>query len=283
MVKIKTALEIGIERLVKREYNNPMLEVKLLLAYVLGMDKNELFFRLEEEISDEKLNEFYTLLEKRVKGYPIQYIIGNQEFMGLDFKVEEGILIPRPDTEVLVENIIKIAENRYKGKIIRILDLCTGSGAIAISLAKYLSNSLVDAVDISDSAIEIARHNAIKNRVDDRVNIIKSDLFENIKRKYNIIVSNPPYIETETIDSLQIEVSEYEPRIALDGGKDGLKFYKEIIKQSVNYIEEDGILGFEIGHNQGKIVSELMNIDFYNIEIIKDLAKNDRVVIGYMK
>lgn len=281
MVDLKTALEIGIERLLKKEYNNPMLEAKLLLAYVLGIDKDDLFFRLSEEIPEDKLEKYYELLEKRASGYPVQYILGNQEFMGLEFEVGEGILVPRPDTETLVENIIKIAEEKYSGKLIRILDMCTGSGAIAVSLAKYIPNSMVDAADISDKAVKTAEKNAEKNQTDDRLSVIKSDLFENIKRDYEIIVSNPPYIETEVLKTLQTEVSEYEPKLALDGGEDGLDFYRKIIKESPKYLKEDGVLGLEIGYNQGKAVSELMKPFFYNIEIIKDLGGNDRVVIGF--
>ncbi len=281
MVDLKTALEIGIERLLKKEYNNPMLEAKLLLAYVLGIDKDDLFFRLSEEIPEDKLEKYYELLEKRASGYPVQYILGNQEFMGLEFEVGEGILVPRPDTETLVENIIKIAEEKYSGKLIRILDMCTGSGAIAVSLAKYIPNSMVDAADISDKAVKTAEKNAEKNQTDDRLSVIKSDLFENIKRDYEIIVSNPPYIETEVLKTLQTEVSEYEPKLALDGGEDGLDFYRKIIKESPKYLKEDGVLGLEIGYNQGKAVSELMRPFFYNIEIIKDLGENDRVVIGF--
>lgn len=281
MVDLKTALEIGIERLLKKEYNNPMLEAKLLLAYVLGIDKDDLFFRLSEEIPEDKLEKYYELLEKRASGYPVQYILGNQEFMGLEFEVGEGILVPRPDTETLVENIIKIAEEKYSGKLIRILDMCTGSGAIAVSLAKYIPNSMVDAADISDKAVKTAEKNAEKNQTDDRLSVIKSDLFENIKRDYEIIVSNPPYIETEVLKTLQTEVSEYEPKLALDGGEDGLDFYRKIIKESPKHLKEDGVLGLEIGYNQGKAVSELMRPFFYNIEIIKDLGGNDRVVIGF--
>lgn len=283
MVDIKKALELGIEYLGEREYTNPMLEAKMLLGYVLKCDKDRLFFHLSDEVKKEDLEEYYRLIEKRKTGYPIQYIIGSQEFMGMNFLMDENVLIPRPDTETLVENVIKVSEEKYKNKIIRILDLCTGTGAIGISLAKYIPNAMVDCVDISDYAINIAIKNARNNEVDDRVNVFKSDLFSDISKAYDIIVSNPPYIETDIIDTLQIEVAKYEPKLALDGGKDGLEYYKKIIKESVNYINEDGILAFEIGYNQGKIVKALMEIDYYGIEIIKDLGDNDRVVMGYRK
>lgn len=278
---IRKLLEIGIESLTDKEYNNPMLEAKLLLAYVLNTEKDELFFRLNEEVATREVEEYYRLIVKRKEGYPIQYILGNQEFMGLEFKVKEGVLIPRSDTEILVENIIKIAEEKYRGKLIRILDLCTGSGAIGISLAKYIPNSLVDISDISDIALRIAEENSKHNETFDRINIIKSDLFENIKREYDIIVSNPPYIETDSIDGLQLEISKYEPRLALDGGKNGLDFYKKIVKESIKFLKEDGALGFEIGFNQGKAVEYLMKPFFYNIEIFNDLGGKQRTIIGF--
>lgn len=283
MVDIKKALELGIEYLGKTEYNNPMLEAKLLLAYVLGKDKDKLFFCLNETVEEDKYKEYNRLLEKRKSGYPIQYIIGTQEFMCLEFKTDENVLIPRPDTETLVENVIKIAEEKYYGKTIRILDLCTGTGAIGISLATYLPLAMVDCVDISDIAVNLARENSVLNRVDDRVEVFKSDLFSEVKREYDIIVSNPPYIETDVIQTLQTEVAVYEPKLALDGGEDGLDFYKQITKESVDYIKEDGILAFEIGYNQGAVVKALMEIDYYDVEIIKDLGENDRVVLGFKK
>lgn len=248
------------------------------------MNKFELVINHTQEISEEKINEFEAGLEKIKKGYPIQYITNHQEFMKLDFYVDENVLIPQPDTEILVEEVIKycteLSQKNQLSSPLKILDLCTGSGAIAISLAKYVENCEITATDISSKAIQIAKLNAEKNLVHKKINFIESDMFENIHTTdFDIIVSNPPYIETNVISTLSAEVQK-EPHIALDGGHDGLDFYKKIINNVEKHTKKSGAVFLEIGYNQKDNIFDL--IKQYNTNInpicIKDFGNNDRVV-----
>lgn len=283
---IEQLLKNGLEILEERDYNNPFLDVQLILAYLLKKDRVYLHVHKDKKVNEIISNKYYELIRIRNTGYPLQYIINNQEFMGLDFYVQEGILIPRPDTEVLVEKIIKLVKcNFINNHNINILDIGTGSGAIALSLAYYIKNSQVIAIDLSDIAIETAKINAKKHNLKN-IKIIKGDLFNDLntgKEKFNIIVSNPPYIEKGEIEKLQKEVANYEPRLALDGGDDGLKFYRQIIKTFKTYSEDNSILAVEIGYNQGDSVRDIFELSklFNEIMIEKDLAGHDRVVIGY--
>ena len=258
----------------------PRLDVETLLQKVLGVDRLYILLNLERVLSEDEEQLFNKFINERLNNRPIAYIVGNREFMGLDFFVKEGVLIPRPDTEVLVEEVIKLAKKKDAKNI---LDIGTGSGAITVSLAKYLENVKVTSVDISDIALEIGKRNAISNEVDDRINFVKSDLFTNIDKetKFDIIVSNPPYIKREVIETLDKQVKDYEPYNALEGGVDGLDFYRAITKQAKNYLKKGGILAYEVGHDQSENVSKLMEIDGYtNIYTLKDLQQIDRVVIG---
>ena len=217
---------------------------------------------------------------KLVNGEPIQYITNSQEFMNLKFYVDNRVLIPQPDTEILVENVISIVENTQKNcqKEIEILDLCTGSGIIGICLKKNLQNVKVYVSDISEDALDVAKKNSIQNNVE--ISFIKSDLFDEINEKFDIIVSNPPYIESNAIEGLSNEVKN-EPKIALDGGKDGLDFYRKIIKEAPNFLNKIGVLALEIGYNQKDAVEKMLKTYKYkNIQIKKDLSNIDRVIIG---
>lgn len=258
----------------------PRLDVETLLQKVLDVDRLYILLNLEKSLNKDEEKLFNKFINERLNNRPIAYIVGNREFMGLDFYVKEGVLIPRPDTEVLVEEVIELGKN--KGTI-NILDIGTGSGAITVSLAKYLDNAKVTSVDISDIALEIGKKNAISNSVDDRITFIKSDLFTNIDKdiKFDIIVSNPPYIKREVIETLDKQVKDYEPYNALEGGIDGLDFYRSITTQAKNYLNKGGILAYEVGHDQSEDVSKLMENDGYtNIYTRKDLQQIDRVVIG---
>lgn len=258
----------------------PRLDVETLLQKVLGVDRLYILLNLERVLSEDEEQLFNKFINERLNNRPTAYIVGNREFMGLDFFVKEGVLIPRPDTEVLVEEVIELAKKKGAKNI---LDIGTGSGAITVSLAKYLENVKVTSVDISDIALEIGKRNAISNEVDDRINFVKSDLFTNIDKetKFDIIVSNPPYIKREVIDTLDKQVKDYEPYNALEGGVDGLDFYRAITKQAKEYLKKGGILAYEVGHDQSKDVSKLMEMDGYtNIYTLKDLQQIDRVVIG---
>ena len=290
MVKatIEKLLKDGISMIEKREYNNPFLDVQLILSFLLKKDKIYLHINKDQEVDQEITNKFYEMVNKRNSGYPLQYMTNEQEFMGLNFFVQEGVLIPRPDTETLVEKIISIVnENEYfKHNNINILDLGTGSGAIGLSLAHYIKNSFVTCVDISDIAIETAKKN-MKNFNIKNVEIIKGDIFGelNLKdQKYHIVVSNPPYIEKEIIKNLQTEVSTYEPKLALDGGEDGLDFYRQIVLLYEQLHADKSVLSVEIGHDQSQKVEEIfksINL-FARIETDKDLGDNHRVVTGFL-
>lgn len=262
---IKQALDLA-----KKDLDN--IESKVLIRYILKKDNTYIIANAYTEITDKEEQLFINALDKIKKGYPLQYVTHHQEFMGLDFEVNEDVLIPQPDTEVLVENTIKIALDNDNIKNIKILDLCTGSGAIAISLKKYLPNAKVYASDISQKALEIARKNANNNCVE--INFINSNMFENIHEKFDIIVTNPPYIKTMDIANLSKNV-QAEPKLALDGGIDGLKFYKIISKEIHKYLNKNGTLLMEIGYDQRVEVAKL----FKNSKCIKDYANNDRVVI----
>lgn len=219
------------------------------------------------------------VLHKRHKHQPLNYILKSQNFCGFDFYVNKNVLAPRPETELLVEKTLSFIKNDYK-----VLDLCTGSGCIAISLEKFLEEkditAHIDAVDISTKALKVAKKNAKLNN--SSVNFIKSDLFENVKEKYDIIVSNPPYINKQDMLSLDIEVKKYDPTLALYGGENGLYFYEKIIENCKNYLKKDGIILFEIGLGQENDVSKMLENKGFKTEIIKDYSGINRIVIGYL-
>lgn len=258
-----------------------ILDVQLLLGKVLGKDKLYLITNKEEEVSKIKEREFYKLINQRKDKMPIKYILKSAEFMGLEFQVEEGVLIPRGDTEILVEETLKFIKNERRYDI---CDLCCGSGAIGISIAYLKENTNVDLIDYYEIPEKVTKKNIRKHNLDSRTNFIKSDLLKepiSMNKKYDILVSNPPYIKDEVIETLMDDVKKYEPHTALSGGEDGLYFYKKIIDDSNKILKDNGVLAFEIGHDQGKEVSDLMIEKGYkNVRVIKDLAGHDRVVIG---
>ncbi len=273
---IKETLKKGMIILKNNNVESPKLKSRLLLQYILKKSRQYLIIYDNEEIGKKEQWEYFINIEKLTKGVPLQHITHSQEFMKMDFYVNENVLIPRPDTEILVEEVIKIAKNIDRPKI---LDLCTGSGAIAISIEKNLANAEVFAVDISEKALEVARKNA--NRLEANIKFIKSNLFNNLKKmKFDIIVSNPPYIKKEDIKLLSSEVQR-EPEIALDGGSDGLEFYRKITKQAIEYLKFKSYLCFEIGYDQKKEVLEIIEKEKHYIDTYckKDLCGNDRVII----
>jgi len=288
MVKnsIEYLINDGMNILKERDYNNPFLDLQLILMHLLKKDKIYLYAHKDEIVDEQIIKKYYEMINKRDSGYPLQYMLHSQEFMGLDFYVEEGVLIPRPDAETLVEKIINLVKNsEYKDKHINILDIGTGSGAIALSLAYYIKNASVTAIDISETAVKVANINKI-NLAIENAEIIKGDLFGNLNtqdKKFHIIVSNPPYIEKEEIEKLQIEVAKYEPRLALDGGDSGLIYYERISNIVKDIIYDNGILSVEIGHNQAETVSNMLRNTnlFHKIEVDKDLYGNTRVVTAY--
>lgn len=276
-MKIEELLRYGKEKLEKQKVEDASIISRILMQYVLKIDRNKLIINKNDNVDINKENEYKEYIEKIIKGKPVQYITNNQEFMKLNFYVDENVLIPQPDTEILVEKVIKsidIMEN------IEILDMCTGSGCIGISLAKNIKNTKVTLVDISKEAIEIAKKNAIQNEVENKITFIQSDMFENVKGKFDIIVSNPPYIKTNIIQTLDKQVQN-EPHIALDGGEDGLDFYKILINEAHKYLKKDGKIFLEIGYDQKQEVENLVKQSkhYKKIETIKDLSQNDRVII----
>lgn len=276
---IKQAIERGVAKLKLEKITTPKLKVRLLMQYVLEKPRQYLIIYDNEPLTRQQEDKFFDGISKLSKDIPIEHITHKKEFMKLDFFVDENVLIPRQDTEILVEEVIEIAKKINSKKI---LDLCTGSGAIAISLAKYLPNTQVTALDISSKALEVAKLNAKTNNVESQITFVESNLLENLpKEKYDIIVSNPPYIKQDIIKELDREVQK-EPHIALDGGKDGLDFYRKIIDSGYEYLKYGGYLCLEIGYDQKEEVMNLLdnNGQYINKICIKDLYDNDRVIIA---
>lgn len=285
---IKDAVKWGKEELEKANIENAEYDSFELLSAINGMTKTFYFINGNALISEEVKQQFEESIEKRKNHIPLQHILGKAYFYGLEFNVNENVLIPRQDTEVLVGEVIKLSKPEDN-----ILDMCTGSGCIAISLGKNIKDSTVLGIDISLKALEVANSNKELNQADN-VSFINGDLFTAIKGGeitenyvpeeqylFDIIVSNPPYIPTGTIDELQDEVKLHDPIIALDGKEDGLAFYREITEKSKYFLKEDGYLCYEIGYDQGDSVSDIMReYEFRDVRVIKDLAGLDRVVIG---
>lgn len=275
-MKIKEALIEGRDYLKDLEYTDPIYETRRILSDLLNKDLSYLVSHDEDLLDSKKENKYFEILEKRQKGIPLQYILGEEDFYGRTFKVIEGVLIPRQNTEISVEKILNIIENN---QINNMLEIGCGTGIVSISVD--LESSVdVTAVDISEKAIENTRIN--KEKLNSKIKIINSDLFSNINEKFDLIYSNPPYIKSCEIENLQVEVRDYEPRLALDGGEDGLFFYRSIIKSSPEFLNHKGFLVFEIGHDEAEDICNLMR-DKFEVEVYKDLNNLDRVVVGQLK
>ncbi len=278
---IKELLSTSVNILKQSGIATPQLDASVLLCFVLKCDKVYLIVNGDLEVSSKDKIEYLDLINKRKANMPLAYITKIKEFMSLDFYVNENVLIPRPDTEILVEYVIN--SDFDKGKV---LDLCCGSGCIGISLAYYLKDTEIHLADISDKALAVTKINA-DNLLGENseFKLLKLDILSNIpEEKYDLIVSNPPYIERKTLKTLEKSVIDYEPMLALDGGDDGLIFYNRISKIAKSILTGSGHLVFEIGENQADAVSEIMkNCGFNNIEIINDLSGRNRVVKGSVK
>lgn len=267
--------QIGKEQLQKAGITDAELDARLLLEFICHTDRNALYAHGDQEIEDEKMQDFLQLIEKRAAHIPLQHLTGEQNFMGLDFLVNEHVLIPRQDTEILVEEIMR---DLHDG--IRILDMCTGSGCILLSLLHYSNDCSGVGVDVSEDALAVARQNADRLAEKQAV-FIQSDLFEKVEGSFDLIVSNPPYIRSQEIAGLMPEVREHEPHLALDGKDDGLHFYREVIKGAMPHLKRGGQLFFEIGYDQGEAVQALLAANGYTeIAVVKDYAGLDRVVYG---
>lgn len=281
-MEIREILEVGREKLKSLDGADPLKESVYILSKVLGENKIYIFTNLSKWVSKEEEEVFLGLVEDRKTGKPMAYIFNEKEFMGINFYVDERVLIPRPETEELVEFIIGFIEENYRGENIQVLDIGTGSGAIALSIGKRFKGIEVLGVDVSKEALEVARENLNRLKASN-VSFKRSDLFENIgkEEKFSIIVSNPPYISKDVVRNLQKDVKDFEPGLALDGGEDGLDFYRRIINRSKSHLEKEGMLLFEIGYDQGREVKALMEEEGYkNVQIAKDLQGLDRIVSG---
>lgn len=278
----------GQQRLQEKGIESPRLECEMIMSHILDCQRHQLYIRGNEQLSPSLAAKFYNLLERRLKGEPIQYILGTREFMGLDFKVDERVLIPRWETEVLVEYALEAL--RQKPAPVHILDIGTGSGAIAVSMAVYLPVCEVTAVDISEAALTVACENAKRNKAADRIDFLMGDLFSPLDIEkhagyFDAVLSNPPYIPANEIKGLMTEVRDYEPRSALDGGEDGLDFYRRIADQAHLFLKDKGLVAVEMGYDQSRSVEEIfMSTGRYELAgIHKDLAGIQRVAAFYKR
>lgn len=268
-------------KLLKENGIDTVCDGRVLLCHAANFDTLKLTICANDPIPEEVFNKFWEYISRRAQREPVSYITGVREFMGLDFKIAPGVLIPRPETEHTVEYVISLLREKKSD----ILDLCTGSGAIALSLAKYLPMSRVTAVDISENAISVSKENAVKLKVDDRVCVVRANVLEKIDfgKKFDVIASNPPYIPNDEVLSLDTDVRAYEPHLALCGGNDGLTFYRAITKSAPRLLKNGGSLVYEVGYDQAEQVAQIMKNDFENIGFEKDLAGINRVVHGTLK
>mgnify|MGYP004502941593 FL=1 len=271
----REAYETGKGTLAAAGIEEAELDARLLLEEICGTDRNTLLVHGDRNVTEEELAQYKEMLEKRSVHIPLQQIIGRQSFMGLDFYVDENVLIPRQDTELLVEEAL---QELHDG--MRILDMCTGSGCILLSLLKYSNDCEGIGADISEEALKVAERNRVQLGLENAA-FIRSDLFEAVEGKFDLLVSNPPYICSDVIDTLMPEVREHEPRQALDGSADGLHFYRRILAECRTYLKPGGMLLFEIGYDQGEAVKRLMEENgFLEVEVKKDYGRLDRVVLG---
>ena len=255
------------------------LDARLLLETVCGTDRNDLLVHGEQPVAPEAEEKYLNWIRQRAEHIPLQQLTGEQGFMGLTFSVNEHVLIPRQDTEILVEEVLKELHDGM-----RVLDMCTGSGCILLSLLHYSNDCEGLGVDLSAEALEVAGRNVLKVLTPEKAehaHFLQSDLFEKVEGKFEIIVSNPPYIASAEVEKLMPEVRDHEPRMALDGTEDGLYFYRRIIEEAGKYLVSSGMLFFEIGYDQGQAVSELMRTEGYcEVQVVQDYAGLDRVVFG---
>ena len=271
--------EQGCRTLQAEGIEEAALDARLLLEAVCGTDRNDLLVHGEQPVSPEAEEKYLNWIRQRAEHIPLQQLTGEQDFMGLTFSVNEHVLIPRQDTEILVEEVLKELHDGM-----RVLDMCTGSGCILLSLLHYSNDCEGLGVDLSAEALEVAGRNVLKVLTPEKAehaHFLQSDLFEKVEGKFEIIVSNPPYIASAEVEKLMPEVRDHEPRMALDGTEDGLYFYRRIIEEAGKHLVSSGMLFFEIGYDQGQAVSELMRTEGYcEVQVVQDYAGLDRVVLG---
>lgn len=274
-ILVKDFVKENTDKLDAAGISDASVDIWLLLEHFANIKKSDYLANPDIVLSVVDAEEIEEAVQKRINHIPVQHIIGETEFMGLTFKVNENVLVPRFDTEILVDEVVKYVGDEY----LKVLDMCTGSGCIAITISDMCDNATVVASDISKDAIEVAKENNQINCTD--VTFIESDLFENVEGIFDVIVSNPPYIKTEEIENLQEEVKLHDPRLALDGGESGLDFYRRIIKDSKDYLKTNGMIFFEIGFDQAEEVSNILEENgYHDIVVKKDLSGLDRVVVA---
>ncbi len=305
MLRLKDLLAMGENQLEQAGVPDYAHDARALMEFAFNLDRSQMFMKWSDDIDDTWCDRYLDIVHRRTLGEPLQYITGVQNFMGIDFRVSENVLIPRQDTERLVENARLIVESKTTRKTAdpesphiyeavaarknwRILDLCCGSGAIGISMAKLCPNvKKVLCTDISEAALAVAKENSAAAGTGKKVDFAAGDMFEALgkKAKFDMIISNPPYIESSIIPTLQREVREHEPLLALDGGADGLDFYRTIISQAPGFLDKKGILMLEIGYNQAEQISAMLEETeaFAKTEIVRDYGGNSRVVCALMK
>jgi release factor glutamine methyltransferase len=276
---LSTLYQQGVQILKDAHIHSYSLDALLLLCFSLHIQKNTFYTHPERTIFPSDAQKFIQQIEKRAQKTPLQYITGIQEFMSLTFMVNPHVLIPRPDTEVCVEAVLK--KYSHTKDPLSILELGTGSGCIAVSLAKYLPNATITATDISSEALDVAKENAKRNTVLEKIQFIKSDLFSHIPpQKFDVVISNPPYIPSAHIKTLSVEVKDHEPLLALDGGEDGYLFYRSILPKAKDHLLPNGIVILEVGIGQAQTVAEQMASSFSNVQVVLDLSQIPRVVMG---
>lgn len=282
MLTVLESIKLSTEFLEKKGIESPRLNAEILLSEILNCKRLDLYLKFDQPLKELEISKYREWIKRRGLYEPIQYIIGKIEFFGLQFRVNSSVLIPRPETEILVEEVIKYSKSKNG---LKILDIGTGSGIIAIAIAKQLEDSQITAIDISQEAINLAMENAVTNEVISKLKFLMSDIkdFEN-NEKFDVVVSNPPYISKEDFPSLQNEIKDYEPRIALTDSNDGLDFYKIISKRSKSLLKKDGRIYFEVGKGQADNVKRiLIENDFICIRSINDYQQIERVVTGVMQ
>lgn len=282
---VRELMKSAIEHLQRKGFEDARINVELLLAHALNLNRIQLYLQFDKPLTSEELKQFRTLYERRLKREPVQYIIGSTSFMGLHFTVDSRVLIPRPETETLIEQVM-LSCHRYPSDVsIHVLDVGTGSGNIAVSIAKYIKHAHVTAIDISKGALIVAEENARMHSVDSQIQFSLIDVFDQteelFRTRYDILVSNPPYVPKDEWEQLQSEVRDFEPSLAVTDGKDGFKFYRRLIGIIPDLLKPGGDIILEVGFNQAEIVArELRNTGIDQLQITNDLQGIPRVVSG---
>ena len=277
-MNIEIAIKEACKELKNNQIESALLDSELLLSAAIKKDRKFVLLNLDKQLNQSDQDNFKDLILKRSRGKPLAYLTGTKSFWKYDFKVNEKVLIPRPDTEIMIEQVLKIYKNK---KYLNFLEVGVGSGCIAISILKEKKSFFGTGIDLSQECTEICRYNAKKLGVSERIKLFKSDVDNLIFRKYDLIVSNPPYIKKLDLNKLNRDVIDYEPKMALDGGLEGLSVIRKVIKKSSELIKTNGKLILEIGHDQKEVVKKMLKVNnFYVNKTLKDLAKNDRCIIS---